>query len=79
MYAKEVGKAQRAINNKALNCMVPGCRRNEIKSHSQKKKRQLSAISANSKVYALHKNYYQSIKKSVSSSSVLDFNLTGFS
>ncbi len=54
-----LGKAEKISNRRKYKCIYPGCNLDSIKSHSQQKKGQLSAIAEESSVYAMRKSIYQ--------------------
>lgn len=57
------GKAQKKTDSTKHTCLVPGCSRHAILSHSQQRGGQLRAIARNSEVYAVEKNLYRALKK----------------
>ena len=57
-----LGKAEKASRRRKYKCILPDCRLDSIKSHSQQKKCQLDAISEGSSVFAMNKNLYQMFK-----------------
>ncbi len=62
LILKGLGVAQNKLNKRKYKCILPSCTKNAIKSHSQQKKHQLSAIAENLMVYSIEKNIYKSFK-----------------
>lgn len=54
-----LGKSEKKSNRRRYKCIYPECNIDSIKSHSQQKRGQLSAIAENSMVYAMQRNMYQ--------------------
>ena len=61
-WERILGKIEKQFNSTIYQCLVPGCTRNAIGSHSQQKAGQLHAIARNGQVYALERNLYKAFK-----------------
>ena len=63
LMQKAIGNAVKLANRIKYTCILPGCTKDAIKSHSQQKKGQLFAIADKGEVYCMGKNIYQFTKE----------------
>ena len=75
--ARIFGKLEKRLNRQKHKCLVPGCSRNAIGSHSQQKEGQLRAIARNGQVYTLERNSYRLHKGQDQRESPLLLSLSG--
>jgi hypothetical protein len=62
---RAAGKIQKRLNKNKFQCLCPGCSQVAVSSHSQQKEGQLRAIAKDGLVYALNRNFFQNIKKTM--------------